>query len=123
MPIVRYLVDDVDAALPFYQALGFALAERWGPPFAMLERDGLALWLSGPGTSACRPLDDGTRPGPGGFNRLVIEAPSLDTALAALQAAGAALRSTPVAGPGGRQALVADPSGNLVELFEPAAPR
>jgi len=119
MPIVRYLVDDVDTALPFYQALGFTLGERWGPPFAIVERDGLSLWLSGPGTSARRPLDDGSVPAPGGWNRLVIEVAGLDSTLAALQAVGARVRSTPVAGPGGRQVLVPDPSGNLVELFEP----
>ena len=59
MPTVRYLVDDVDAALPYYAALGFTLAERWGPPFAIVEREGLTLWLSGPNTSAARPLADG----------------------------------------------------------------
>jgi catechol 2,3-dioxygenase-like lactoylglutathione lyase family enzyme len=121
MPTVRYLVHDVDAALPFYVALGFALADRWGPPFAIVTRDGLDLWLSGPGTSAARALPGGATPAPGGWNRLVVEVPDLDTAMTALQAAGATFRSAPIAGPGGRQVLADDPSGNPVELFEARA--
>ena len=118
MATIRYLVDDVDATLPFYAALGFTLAERWGPPFATVEREGLTLWLSGPGTSARKRLPDGSQPVPGGWNRVVIEAADLDAVLAAMQAAGARPRSTPIAGPGGRQVLVEDPSGNPIELFE-----
>lgn len=121
MAIVRYLVDDVDAALPFYRALGFRLADRWGPPFAIVKRKGLALWLSGPGTSARKKLPGkaGGVPAPGGWNRLVIEVADLDATVAALSAAGARLRSKPVAGPGGRQVLAEDPSGNPVEIFQP----
>lgn len=118
MATVRYLVHDVDAALAFYEALGFALTERWGPPFAMLARGDLSLWLSGPGTSAARPLSDGSVPQPGGWNRMVIEVADLDAALAALRHTGAHSRSEPVAGPGGRQVLVEDPSGNPIELFQ-----
>lgn len=118
MATVRYLVHDVDAALAFYEALGFALTERWGPPFAMLARGDLSLWLSGPGTSAARPLPDGSVPQPGGWNRMVIEVADLDAALAALRRTGAHSRSEPVAGPGGRQVLVEDPSGNPIELFQ-----
>lgn len=118
MATVRYLVHDVDAALAFYEALGFALTERWGPPFAMLARGDLSLWLSGPGTSAARPLPDGSVPQPGGWNRMVIEVADLDAALAALRHTGAHSRSEPVAGPGGRQVLVEDPSGNPIELFQ-----
>lgn len=118
MATVRYLVHDVDAALAFYEALGFALTERWGPPFAMLARGDLSLWLSGPGTSAARPLSDGSVPQPGGWNRMVIEVADLDAALAALRRTGAHSRSEPVAGPGGRQVLVEDPSGNPIELFQ-----
>lgn len=118
MATVRYLVRDVDAALAFYQALGFALTERWGLPFAMLARGDLSLWLSGPGTSAARPLPDGSVPQPGGWNRLVIEVNDLQASLAALGAVGARCRSEPVAGPGGRQVLVDDPSGNPIELFQ-----
>ena len=118
MASVRYLVRDVDAALSFYAMLGFVLDERWGPPFAIVKRDDLRLWLSGPGTSAAKPLASGAQPAPGGWNRLVIEVADLDATLAALKAAGANFRSEPIAGPGGRQVLVDDPSGNPVELFE-----
>ena len=118
MATVRYLVHDVDAALPFYEALGFSVLERWGPPFVMLARDDLTLWLSGPGTSAARPLADGSVPQPGGWNRLVIEVDDLAAAMAALQPTGARFRSEPVQGPGGQQVLVEDPSGNAIELFE-----
>ena len=121
MATVRYLVEDVDAALPFYQALGFSITERWGPPFVMLAREDLTLWLSGPGTSAARALADGSVPRPGGWNRLVIQVDDLDAALQALRPTGARFRSDPVAGPGGRQVLAEDPSGNPIELFEPAA--
>ena len=121
MATVRYLVDDVDASLPFYRALGFRLADRWGPPFAILKRRGLALWLSGPGTSARKKLPGGAAPEPGGWNRLVIEVVSLDQTIARLEATGARFRSKPVKGPGGHQILVEDPSGNPVELFEAKA--
>ena len=119
MATVRYLVRDVDAALPFYEALGFTRGERWSAPFVMMARRDLVLWLSGPGTSAARPLADGSRPEPGGWNRLVIEVDNLDVAMEPLRAAGAHFRGPPVQGPGGRQLLVDDPSGNPVELFEP----
>ena len=67
MATVRYLVEDVDASLAFYRALGFRLTDRWGPPFAIVKRKGLALWLSGPGTSAAKKLADGSLPQPGGL--------------------------------------------------------
>ena len=118
MATVRYLVQDVDAAIPFYQALGFTITERWGPPFAMLAREDLSLWLSGPGTSASRPLPGGPVPKPGGWNRLVIEVKDLASSMSALRETGARFRGDPVQGPGGRQVLVEDPSGNPVELFE-----
>lgn len=119
MATVRYLVHDVDAALPFYRALGFRLADRWGPPFAIVKRKGLALWLSGPGTSAAKKLKGGAVPQPGGWNRLVLEVADLDAAMAKIEPTGARFRSPPVKGPGGRQVLVEDPSGNPIELFEP----
>lgn len=118
MATVRYLVHDVDAALAFYTAIGFELADRWGPPFAIVKRGDLSLWLSGPGTSAAKPLADGSQPAPGGWNRLVIEVDDLDATLTQIKASGARLRSEPIAGPGGRQVLADDPSGNPVELFE-----
>lgn len=121
MPTVRYLVDDVDAALPFYRALGFRLTDRWGPPFAVVKGHGLTLWLSGPGTSARKPLASGQVPVPGGWNRLVIPVKNLDDTLARLAALGITPRSPPVQGPGGRQVLVNDSSGNPVEVFQPQA--
>lgn len=123
MPIVRYLVDDVDASLAFYKSLGFKLADRWGPPFAIVKRKSLALWLSGPGTSARKKLKSGATPAPGGWNRLVLEVKDIDATIAALSAQGATFRSRPIKGPGGTQVLVDDPSGNPIELFQarPAA--
>ncbi len=118
MATVRYLVDDVDASLPFYAALGFELAQRMGPPFAMVSRGDLVVWLSGPGSSAARPLGDGSVPRPGGWNRLVIEVPEIAAAIDRLKRAGFRFRSEPVKGPGGTQVLVEDPSGNPIELFE-----
>jgi catechol 2,3-dioxygenase-like lactoylglutathione lyase family enzyme len=118
MATVRYLVRDVDAALPFYEALGFAITQRWGPPFVMLAREDLTLWLGGPGSSASRPLPDGSVPEPGGWNRFVIEVEDLRSAMSALHETGARFRGEPVSGPGGQQVLVEDPSGNPIELFE-----
>ena len=121
MAVVRYLVRDVDAAVAFYiDVLGFTLVERWGPPFAMVGRGDLTLWLSGPGSSASRALADGSVPSPGGWNRLVIETDDLAALAERLRAAGARFRSEVVAGPGGKQMLVEDPSGNAIELFESA---
>ena len=119
MPVVRYRVDDVDEALRFYEVLGFTLADRWGPPFAIVERDGLSIWLSGPGTSARKKLDDGSEPVAGGWNRVVIDVEDIEQTMAALKARGARFRSALIKGPGGRQVLVDDPSGNPIELFEP----
>jgi catechol 2,3-dioxygenase-like lactoylglutathione lyase family enzyme len=118
MATIRYLVHDVDAVLPFYKALGFEEVERWGPPFAMLRRDDLTLWVSGPGTSAQKPMPDGAQPAPGDWNRLVLEVDDLAQAMAQLRAAGATFRNEPVAGPGGTQVLAVDPSGNPVEVFQ-----
>jgi catechol 2,3-dioxygenase-like lactoylglutathione lyase family enzyme len=121
MATVRYLVHDVDAVLPFYAALGFELVERWGPPFAMVARGDLTLWLSGPGTSAAKPLPSGAVPTGGGWNRMVIEVADLAATLTQLQALGIRFRSDPVSGPGGTQVLAEDPSGNPVEIFEARA--
>ena len=119
MAVIRYLVNDVDVALEFYiDMLGFELVEKWGPPFAMVKRGDLALWLSGPGSSASRPLSNGSKPAPGGWNRLVLETGDLASLVDKLKRSGARLRSDIVSGPGGKQVLVADPSGNPVELFE-----
>jgi len=117
--VIRYLVSDVDAAVAFYTSiLGFALVEKWGPPFAMVRRGDLTLWLSGPRSSASRPLADGFNPAPGGWNRLVLETDDLVSLVEKLRQSGARFRSEIVSGPGGKQILVDDPSGNPVELFE-----
>ncbi len=118
MGIIRYLVNDIDESLPFYQALGFELTERWGPPFAILGRGDLSLWLSGPGSSASKPLPDGSNPAPGSWNRLVIETDDMDSVVKKLKAIGAHFRSEPISGPGGTQVIVNDPSGNPIELFQ-----
>lgn len=119
MAVIRYLVSDVDVAVEFYtNMLEFELVEKWGPPFAMVKRGDLTLWLSGPGSSASRPLTDGSRPVPGGWNRLVLETDSLVSLMKKLTQSGAHFRSEVVSGPGGKQVLVDDPSGNPIELFE-----
>ena len=119
MAVIRYLVGDVDVGVEFYtNILGFELVEKWGPPFAMVKRGDLTLWLSGPGSSASRPLPDGSKPVPGGWNRLVLETDDLASLVAKLTQSGARFRSEIVSGPGGKQVLVNDPSGNPIELFE-----
>ena len=121
MAVIRYLVNDVDVAVAFYlDILGFELVEKWGPPFAMVERGDLTLWLSGPGSSASRPLTNGSTPLPGGWNRLVLETDDLVSLVEKLRQSGARFRSEIVSGPGGKQILVNDPSGNPIELFEPS---
>lgn len=120
MATIRYLVDDVDAAVAFYTDwLGFTVVERWGPPFAIVGKADLHLWLSGPQTSAAKPMPDGRQPVPGGWNRLVIEVHDLSTLVANLKAAGITFRNEIVEGVGGKQILVEDPAGNPLELFEP----
>lgn len=119
MAVIRYLVNDVDVAVAFYlDILGFELVEKWGPPFAMVKRGDLTLWLSGPGSSASRPLSNGSKPVPGGWNRLVLETDDLVSLVQNLTQSGARFRSEIVSGPGGKQVLVDDPSGNPIELFE-----
>lgn len=121
MAVVRYLVDDVDAAIAFYTThLGFALEQQMGPAFAIVTRDDLSLWVSGPQSSAARPMPDGRTPEPGGWNRLVIEVDDLAATADALVAAGIVFRNEIVIGPGGKQIVLDDPAGNPVELFEPA---
>jgi len=118
---VRYMVDDVAAALDFYAThFGFEPMTVALPAFADVSRDHLRLLLSGPQSSAGRPMADGATPGPGGWNRIHFVTDDLDREIARLEAAGVRFRNDVVTGPGGRQVLVEDPSGNLIELFEPA---
>jgi tRNA-Thr(GGU) m(6)t(6)A37 methyltransferase TsaA len=119
---VRYIVDDVDAAIGFYcSQLGFTEQMHPAPTFAMLTRGALRLVLSAPagGPGGGQPMPDGTRPEPGGWNRFSIEVDDLGRTVTRLRAAGARFRNDIVSGVGGKQILVEDPSGNLVELFEP----
>jgi catechol 2,3-dioxygenase-like lactoylglutathione lyase family enzyme len=121
MTTVRYLVSDVDQSVAFYtKHLGFALQQQFGPNMAIVRRDGLTLWLAGPGASAARPMPDGRKPEPGGWNRFVLEVDDLAALVAGLKQQGMGFRNDIVSGPGGQQILCEDPSGNVIELFQPA---
>jgi catechol 2,3-dioxygenase-like lactoylglutathione lyase family enzyme len=119
---VRYIVDDVDAAIDFYCGrLGFTEVMHPAPAFAMLTRDDLRLLLSAPDPDGGggRSLADGSTPQPGGWNRFTLQVDDVEAEMTRLGAAGVTIRSDLIEGIGGRQILVADPSGNLVELFSP----
>ena len=118
---VRYMVDDVDTAIEFYtKHLGFEVRTSAAPAFADVTRGNLRLLLSGQSSSAGRPMPDGTKPGPGGWNRIHLIVPDITAEVARLRDAGASFRNDVVTGPGGSQILLEDPSGNVVELFQPA---
>jgi catechol 2,3-dioxygenase-like lactoylglutathione lyase family enzyme len=118
---VRYMVNDVDAAVAWYtKHLGFTLLSNAAPAFADVKCGSLRLLLAGPTSSAGRPMPDGTKPGPGGWNRIHLIVEDLPAEVARLRAAGVQFRNDIVSGPGGSQILLIDPSGNLVELFQPA---
>ncbi|MGH3879130.1 MAG: VOC family protein [Actinophytocola sp.] len=119
---VRYMVDDVESAVDFYtKHLGFTLRMSAAPAFADVLRGNLRLLLSGPKSSAGRPMPDGTTPEPGGWNRIHLIVDDIAAEVARLRAAGLTFRNDIVSGPGGRQILLQDPAGNVVELFQPAA--
>ncbi len=120
MASVRYLVHNVDQAIAFYTQLGFTLRQQFGPAMAIVAHEDLTLWLAGPRASAAKPMPDGKVPGPGGWNRFVLQVADLAGLVATLRAQGVNFRNDIVDGPGGRQILCEDPSGNVVELFEPA---
>jgi catechol 2,3-dioxygenase-like lactoylglutathione lyase family enzyme len=118
---VRYMVDDVDAAIDFYTThLGFTVRSSAAPAFADVIRGNLRLLLSGPTSSAGRPMPDGRRPGPGGWNRIHLLVVDIAAEVERLRAAGLKFRNDIVRGPGGSQILLEDPSGNPIELFQPA---
>jgi catechol 2,3-dioxygenase-like lactoylglutathione lyase family enzyme len=119
---VRYMVDDVDEAIAFYtELLGFELLSSASPAFADVRRGNLRLLLAGPTSSAGRPMPDGTKPEPGGWNRIHFIVDNIDTEVARLRDVGARFRNDVVEGPGGKQILLEDPSDNVVELFQPAS--
>jgi catechol 2,3-dioxygenase-like lactoylglutathione lyase family enzyme len=121
MATVRYLVQEVETTITFYtRHLGFTLEEQMGPAFAIVTKGDLALWLSGPQTSAARPMPDGRRPEGGGWNRFVVLVEDIDSLVASMKLAGVVFRNEIIAGPGGRQILAEDPSGNPIELFQAA---
>jgi catechol 2,3-dioxygenase-like lactoylglutathione lyase family enzyme len=118
---VRYMVDDVAAAIDFYtNHLGFTVRTNTPPAFADVVRGRLRLLLSGPASSAGRPMPDGAKPGPGGWNRIHLITPDLGSEVARLRAEGVRFRNDIVTGPGGSQILLEDPSRNVIELFQPA---
>ena len=123
---VRYIVNDVDAAIKFYcEQLGFHEDMHPAPSFAMLSRGELRLVLSQPGGGpggGSRPMPDGEMPTPGGWNRFAIEVPDVAAIVERLRKAGAQFRGDIIVGVGGNQAIVEDPSGNPIELFEPKLP-
>ena len=121
MATVRYLVNDVETSIEFYtKHLGFELSQQMGPAFAIISKDDLNIWLSGPQASAARPMPDGRQPEAGGWNRFVIEVDDIESFVASLKSAGVSFRNDIVTGPGGKQILAEDPSGNPIEIFEPA---
>ena len=119
---VRYIVDDVDASLAFYTStLGFEVLTNASPAFADVRLGNLRLLLSGPRSSAGRPMADGDVPRPGGWNRIHLIVDDIESHVARLRDGGATFRNDIVEGPGGKQILLEDPSSNFVELFEPAS--
>ena len=118
---VRYMVDDVQASIDFYtKHLGFELHTSAAPAFADITRGHLRLLLSGPASSAGRPMPDGVKPGPGGWNRIHLIVDDINAEVARLRQEGLGFRNDIVTGPGGSQILLEDPSGNVIELFQPA---
>ena len=118
---VRYMVDDVESAVAFYTThSGFTLDTNAAPAFADVVRGNLRLLLSGPTSSAGRPMPDGRSPAPGGWNRIHFIVDDIGAEVERLRAAGLTFRNDIVTGPGGRQILLEDPAGNPIELFQPA---
>jgi catechol 2,3-dioxygenase-like lactoylglutathione lyase family enzyme len=117
---VRYLVDDVEASLDFYTSnFGFSVLSSAVPAFADVVRGHLRLLLSGPASSAARPMPDGRQPQAGGWNRIHLIVEDIDSEVERLRAAGVPFRNDVISGPGGRQVVLDDPSGNPIELFQP----
>lgn len=118
---VRYQVSDVARAVAFYtQHLGFTIGHQQLPAFANVSLGDTSILLSGPGASGSRPMPDGRRQEPGGWNRVVLRVSDLPACIAVLQKAGVRFRNEMETGPGGRQVQIEDPDGNPIEMFEPA---
>ena len=121
MATVRYMVKDVPLSIEFYvKHIGFELVQQMGPAFAELSKGDLHLWLSGPQTSAARPMPDGRKPEAGGWNCFVVEVADIQALVASMKASGVAFRNEIITGPGGKQILAEDPSGNPIEIFQAA---
>jgi catechol 2,3-dioxygenase-like lactoylglutathione lyase family enzyme len=115
------MVDDVEAAVAFYtKHFGFTVRSNAAPAFADIVRGQLRILLSGPKSSAGRPMPDGRQPGPGGWNRIRFIVDDIEAEVARLRAAGVRFRNDIISGPGGKQIVLDDPSGNPIELFQPA---
>jgi catechol 2,3-dioxygenase-like lactoylglutathione lyase family enzyme len=121
MTTLRYLVKEVNSSIEFYtRFLGFELIEQMGPAFAIVAKGDLNLWLSGPQSSAARPMPDGRQPEAGGWNRFVVEVEDIESLVATLKSVGVVFRNNIITGPGGKQTVAEDPSGNPIEIFQPA---
>ncbi len=119
MATVRYMVNDVEAAVGFYTGLlGFEVKQKFGPAMAILAKDDLVLWVAGPAASAQLPMPDGSQPAPGGWNRFVVVVDDIAATVAALTEAGANFRNEIITNQGRQQILVEDPSGNAIEIFQ-----
>jgi predicted enzyme related to lactoylglutathione lyase len=116
---VRYFVEDVEASKKFYiEALGFELIEQWGPPFAIIGREDLRVWLSGPGTSARKVTVNGEAPRAGGWSRIVLQVEDVEAVVPTVTGLGGQVLVDVISGPGGKQLLIADPDGNHIEIFQ-----
>jgi glyoxylase I family protein len=121
---VRYQVTDVSRAVAFYtEQLGFKLDQQYLPAFGQVSLGGLKLILSGPGASGSRPMPNGRRQEPGGWNRIVLQVQNLAERMEDMEKAGLHFRNQMEVGPGGKQVQIEDPDGNPIELFEPAQHR
>ena len=119
MATVRYIVNDVEAAVGFYTGLlGFELKQSFAPAMAILAKGDLELWVAGPVASASRPMPDGSQPAPGGWNRFVVVVEDIAATVAALTEAGTKFRGEIISNQGRQQILVEDPSGNAIEIFQ-----
>ena len=120
MAIVRYLVNEVDVSIEFYTRIfKFELQQQFGSAVAILKKNDLTLWLAGPPSYAAKPMPDGRKPEPGGWNRFVFQVENLESVVTSLREKDVKFRNVIISGPGGDQILCEDHSGNIIELFQP----